>query len=98
MPGVISMKFNCILICGCLCSLCKVGLSVGTSQHPAPHRKSGTEVVIQVKNQPYQMLLAYFHTQGNHVAFAASLLLEEYQVPKKYIKGLENAVKPKKQK
>ena len=29
--------------------LCQVGLSVGTSQHPAPHRKSGTEVVIQVK-------------------------------------------------
>jgi len=61
---------------------CQVGLSVGTSQHPAPHRKSGTEVVIQ----------------GNHVAFAVTLLLEEYQVPKKYIKGLENAVKPKKQK
>ena len=37
-------------------------------------------------------------TKGNHVAFAASLLLEEYQVPKKYIKGIENAVKPKKQK
>merc|ERR1719225_2358472 len=61
---------------------CQVGLSVGTSQHPAPHRKSGTEVVIQ----------------GNHVAFAGSLLLEEYQVPKKYIKGLENATKPKKHK
>ena len=44
------------------------------------------------------MLLANFHTQGNHVAFAVTLLLEEYQVPKKYIKGLENAVKPKKQK
>ena len=36
--------------------------------------------------------------QGNHVSFAANLLLEEYQVPKKYIKGLENAVKPKKHK
>ena len=80
-------------------SLCKVGLSVGTSQHPAPHRKSGTEVVVQVK---YQLLYAssdIIHlTQGNHVAFAATLLLEEYQVPKKYIKGIENAVKPKKQK
>ena len=36
--------------------------------------------------------------QGNHVAFAVTLLLEEYQVPKKYIKGLENATKPKKHK
>ena len=37
------MKYSLILFA------IKVGLSVGTSQHPAPHRKSGTEVVIQVK-------------------------------------------------
>ena len=36
--------------------------------------------------------------QGNHVAYAAKLLLEEYKIPKKYIKGVENAGKPKKKK
>jgi len=61
---------------------CQVYLSVGTTFHPAPNRKSGTEVMIQ----------------GNHVAYAAKLLLEEYKIPKKYIKGLENAGKPKKKK
>eukprot|EP00090_Calanus_glacialis_P008779 TRINITY_DN17125_c0_g1_i2.p1 TRINITY_DN17125_c0_g1~~TRINITY_DN17125_c0_g1_i2.p1 ORF type:complete len:597 (-),score=222.65 TRINITY_DN17125_c0_g1_i2:88-1878(-) len=61
---------------------CQVYLSVGTTSHPAPNRKSGTEVMIQ----------------GNHVAYAAKLLLEEYKINKKYIKGVENAGKPKKKK
>jgi len=61
---------------------CQVYLSVGTTTHPAPNRKSGTEVMIQ----------------GNHVAYAAKLLLEEYKINKKYIKGVENAGKPKKKK
>ena len=86
------MKYSLILFA------IKVGLSVGTSQHPAPHRKSGTEVVIQVKCDNKKTELKEFFPQGNHVAFAGSLLLEEYQVPKKYIKGLENATKPKKHK
>ena len=29
--------------------------------------------------------------QGNHVAFAVKLLLEEYKINKKYVKGIENA-------
>jgi len=61
---------------------CQVYLSVGTTSHPAPNRKSGTEVMIQ----------------GNHVAYAVKLLLEEYKINKKYIKGVENAGKPKKKK
>lgn len=61
---------------------CQLYLSVGTTSHPAPNRKSGTEVMIQ----------------GNHVAYAAKLLIEEYKIPKKYIKGVENAGKPKKKK
>jgi len=61
---------------------CQVYLSVGTTTHPAPNRKSGTEVMIQ----------------GNHVAYAAKLLLEEYKINKKYVKGIENAGKPKKKK
>jgi len=61
---------------------CQLYLSVGTTSHPAPNRKSGTEVMVQ----------------GNHVAYAAKLLLEEYKIPKKYIKGVENAGKPKKKK
>ena len=32
------------------------------------------------------------------MAYAAKLLLEEYKIPKKYIKGVENAGKPKKKK
>ena len=36
--------------------------------------------------------------QGNHVAYAVKLLLEEYKINKKYIKGVENAGKPKKKK
>jgi len=61
---------------------CQVYLSVGTTTHPAPNRKSGTEVMIQ----------------GNHVAYAVKLLLEEYKINKKYVKGIENAGKPKKKK
>ena len=36
--------------------------------------------------------------QGNHVAYAVKLLLEEYKINKKYIKGVENVGKPKKKK
>ena len=42
---------------------------------------------------PFQVMI-----QGNHVAYAAKLLLEEYKINKKYIKGVENVVKPKKKK
>jgi len=59
---------------------CQVHLSVGTTQHPAPNRKTGTEVLIQ----------------GNHVVYAGKLLLEEYKIPRKYVKGLDNAGKSKK--
>ena len=34
--------------------------------------------------------------QGNQVAFASRLLLEEYKIPRKFIKGMEEAVKKKK--
>jgi translation initiation factor 2D len=34
--------------------------------------------------------------QGNQVSFVGKLLVETYKIPKKYIKGLELAVKPKK--
>lgn len=46
---------------------CQVGVQASTTTHPAPHKKSGTEVMIQ----------------GNHIAYASKLLLEEYQIPKK---------------
>ena len=59
---------------------CQVYLSVGTSHHPAPNRKSGTEVLIQ----------------GNHIPYATKLLLEEYKIPKKYVKGIENTKSKKK--
>jgi hypothetical protein len=34
--------------------------------------------------------------QGNQIAFAGRLLTETYKIHKKYIRGLELAVKPKK--
>ena len=54
-------------------------LSVGTSHHPAPNRKSGTEVLIQ----------------GNHMAYAAKLLQNYYRIPKKYVKIFEVKSKKK---
>merc|ERR1719150_3343958 len=52
---------------------CQVYLSVGTTHHPAPNRKSGTEVLIQ----------------GNHMSYAAKLLQNDYKIPKKYVKIFE---------
>ena len=78
---------------------CQVYLSVGTTTHPAPNRKSGTEVNITIfisinfQTFPWQVMI-----QGNHVAYAVKLLLEEYKINKKYVKGIENAGKPKKKK
>ena len=59
---------------------CQVYLSVGTSHHPAPNRKSGTEVLIQ----------------GNHIPYAAKLLFEDYKIPKKYVKGHDSVKTKKK--
>ena len=72
------------------CFLCKVGLSVGTSQHPAPHRKSGTEVVIQVrKNSPTNVVSIFSHPGkpcglcGDVAAGGISSAQEIYQRPRK---------------
>jgi len=59
---------------------CQVGVSASTSCYAAPNRKSGTEVMIQ----------------GNQISFATKLLLDEYKIPKKYIKCLEEKSKKKK--
>ena len=58
---------------------CQVYLSVGTSHHAAPNRKSGTEVLIQ----------------GNHMSYAAKLLQNDYKIPKKYVKIFEVKSKKK---
>lgn len=42
------------------------------------------------------MKSAQVQVQGNQVTFVAKLLTEKYQIPKKYIRGLENAPKKKK--
>lgn len=42
------------------------------------------------------MKSAQVQVQGNQVTFVAKLLIEKYQIPKKYIRGLENAPKKKK--
>ncbi len=65
----------------------QVGVAASTTIHEAPNKKkSNGSPVIEVL------------VQGNQVAFAGKLLLEEYKLPKKYIRGLELAAKAKGQK
>ena len=59
---------------------CQVGVAASTSVNPAPNKKTGFEVLVQ----------------GNQIAFAVRVLIEEYKIPRKYIKGIENATKKKK--
>lgn len=59
----------------------QVGVAASTSVGPAEHKPQGmTQVLIQ----------------GNQVAFIAKLLLETYNLPRKYIRGLELAQKKRK--
>lgn len=60
----------------------QIGVATSTSVYTAPNRKDGNEVLVQ----------------GNQTNFIARLLLEDYQLNKKYIKGLENAPKKGKKK
>ena len=60
---------------------CQVGVAASTSVHEAANRKAGAIEVL---------------VQGNQVAFISKTLLQDYKIPRKYIKGLEAAVKPKK--
>ncbi|KAK8750424.1 hypothetical protein OTU49_014820 [Cherax quadricarinatus] len=59
----------------------QVGVAASTSVGPAEHKPQGTTQVL---------------VQGNQVAFIGKLLLETYQLPRKYIRGLELAGKSKK--
>nr|XP_045587142.1 eukaryotic translation initiation factor 2D-like isoform X2 [Procambarus clarkii] len=59
----------------------QVGVAASTSVGPAEHKPQGTTQVL---------------IQGNQVAFIGKLLLETYQIPRKYIRGLELAPKNKK--
>ena len=64
---------------------CQVGVAASSTVNEAANKKkSNGSPVIEVL------------VQGNQVAFAGKLLLEHYRIPKKYIRGLELAVKPKK--
>ena len=64
---------------------CQVGVAASSTVNEAANKKkSNGQPVIEVL------------VQGNQVAFAAKLLLEHYKIPKKYIRGLELAVKSKK--
>ena len=64
---------------------CQVGVAASSTVNEAANKKkSNGQPVIEVL------------VQGNQVAYAAKLLLEHYQIPKKYIRGLELAVKQKK--
>ena len=52
--------------------------------HEAPNkRRAGGHPVMEVL------------VQGNQVAFASKLLLDEYKLPRKYIRGIELAAKKK---
>lgn len=61
---------------------CQVGVAASSTINEAANKKrSNGAPVIEVL------------VQGNQVAFAGKLLLEEYKIPKKYIRGLELAAK-----
>merc|ERR1711915_730835 len=59
---------------------CQVGVAASTAVNQAVNRKAGSEVMIQ----------------GNQITFASKLLMDVYNIPRKYIKGTENAPKKKK--
>lgn len=59
---------------------CQVGVAASTSVHEAPNKKNGSVEVL---------------VQGNQTVFVSKLLLTEYKVPRKYIKGIEEAKKKK---
>ena len=61
---------------------CQVGVAASSTISEAPNKKkSNGSPIIEVL------------VQGNQVAFAAKLLLDDYKIPKKYIRGLELAEK-----
>ena len=64
---------------------CQVGVAASTAVHEAPNKKrAGGHPVMEVL------------IQGNQIAFASKLLVEEYCLPRKYIRGMELAAKSKK--
>jgi len=64
---------------------CQVGVAASTTVHEATNKKrAGGGPVMEVL------------VQGNQVAFASDLLLNHYQLPRKYLRGLELATKAKK--
>jgi len=64
---------------------CQVGVAASTTVHEAVNKKrSGGLPVMEVL------------VQGNQVAFASDLLINHYQIPRKFIRGMELAAKAKK--
>ncbi len=62
---------------------CQTGVAASTSVGEAPNRRPGAMEVL---------------VQGNQVMFASKLLLESYKIPRKYVKGIEEAKKKGKKK
>ena len=63
---------------------CQVGVAASSTIHEAPNKKrAGGHPVMEVL------------VQGNQVAFASKLLIEDYKLPRKYIRGTELAAKAK---
>ena len=62
---------------------CQVGVAASSTIHEAGNKKKSNG------NPVIEVLI-----QGNQVAFAGKLLQNDYKIPKKYIRGLELAVKP----
>ena len=64
---------------------CQVGVAASTAVHEATNKKrAGGGAVMEVL------------VQGNQVTFASELLINFYQIPRKFIRGLELAAKAKK--
>jgi len=64
---------------------CQVGVAASTTVHEAVNKKrAGGLPVVEVL------------VQGNQVTFASELLINQYMIPRKFIRGLELAAKSKK--
>lgn len=68
------------------------GIRMSEFAKECQHGVAASTSVAKVPGKKYDQLLV----QGNQILFIYSLLVDKYKIPKRYIKGLENAPKVKK--
>lgn len=68
------------------------GINLNEFSKECQHGVAASTTIIKPPSKKSDQLLV----QGNQVLFVYNLLVEKYKIPKKYVKGLENAPKKKK--